>query len=185
MRSNYFMGIIMNKYRGKNPIAKWLNTRYYKKECKKIKSKSHNLGSLWFFSEFIKLAELYFFFDNKNGAYIYSSRSYKYGENGFVINDTEHNIVLKCTLNADEQEIFINIKRTNGTNLSTDLVHNGQRWRITIDDDCSRVLIDNVIAIINQAIIYVLDFCWSANGSYGIYNSNIYPINKNYNKIRD
>lgn len=172
MRDNYFMEIAQNKYLGKNPIIKWLNYRKYKKECNKIRRKSHTIGSLWFFAEFIRLAEVVYFFDNKRDSYIFSSRSYEYGKNGFVITDKDIGVTLTCELDSDDQVISITIKRHNGSNMVTKLVYenNHNRWKYP-EIQYGRVLIDNAIAIINKAIIYVIDFCWNANGSYDLYTS--------------
>lgn len=172
MRENYFMEIVLRKYHGKNPILKWLNLKNYKKECKKIRMKSHTIGSLWFFSEFIRLAEAVYFFNNKKDAYIFSSRSYEYGRNGFIITDNDIGITLNCDLDSDAQSITISIKRHNGSNLVTKFIYENGNWDFIKGESMySRVLIDNAIAIINKAIVYVLDFCWNANGSYDLYTS--------------
>ena len=166
------MEIVQDKYLGKNPFTRWLNRRRYKKACEKIRGKSHTIGSLWFFCEFIRLAESVYFFDNKKGSYVFSSRSYEYGKNGFRINDTDIGVEVACELNSDEQSIQIGIKRMNGSNMVTEFIYQNGQWDFIKGDSAySRVLIDNAIAIINKAIIHVLDFCWNANGSYDLYTS--------------
>ena len=168
MKSNMYMQEVERKYLGKNPIKRFFNRMKHKKFLKKISDMSHSIGTLWFFCDFIKLAELIYFFDNKKNSYIYSSSSYSYGENGFIINDEKNNnVVIKCKLFSDDQKILIEVKRTNGSNMITEFSYSNNEWNFNkFDSEYSNVLVDNTLGIINKAIVYLIDFCWYAKGSY-------------------
>lgn len=163
--SNGFLNIIDKKYTGFNPIKKLISRVRFNLTCRKIFNTSPSFGQLWSFSDFIKLAEKIFFYNNKSGSTLFSSASYKIGENGFVItSDVDHvNVTLK--LYSDTQSIIMEIKRTNGTNMMTSLRFKENDWDGT-PDEADIILLDNVIGIINRHIVMLLRYCYDRRGSY-------------------
>ena len=77
---------------------------------------------MWFFADFIKLAEKLYFFNVDKDKGLYSSRSYPAGENGFVINDKEYEIKLMIKLYSDDNTVKVEVKRNNGTNMLTNFL---------------------------------------------------------------
>lgn len=163
-----YMDHIENKYTGNNPIRKWLDNQKHKKFMKKISTMSHSIGTLWFFADFIKIAEVVYFYDNKNGSYIFSSRQYSYGENGFIIHDEKNKVIINCKLFSDDQKIGIEVKRTSGSNMSTEFTYSNNEWdfsKVKLDG-YTNVLVDNTLAIISDAIVFLMEFCWNQQGNY-------------------
>lgn len=167
--SNYFMKEIENKYLGRNPFKKMINRWKHRKFINKIRSWSPSVGVLWFFADFIKIAERVYFFNNKNGGPLFSSNSYRYGENGFSIISDHDKVKINCKLYIDDQKVAIEIKRLNGSNMITEHTFQNNTWHYD-KDNYDEVLIDNVIGIINKSIIDLVEYCWDRKGSfdYGI-----------------
>lgn len=165
---NTYMDQVELKYIGNNPIKKLISQHKYNKYISRLRKQSHSIGSLWFFADFVKLAERVYFYNNKkdspNG--VYSSNSYHTGENGFIITATDKDVVINCKLYSDTQKVILEAKRLNGTNKITELEFNGSSPLKT--DDYDEVLIDNIIGIINRYIIKVLNFCWYSKGSFDV-----------------
>lgn len=163
--ANSYLRIIDQKYTGINPIKKWLSNYRFRKECKKIFDRSPNFTQLWEFADFIRLSEHIFFYNNKNGATLYSSRSFKFGENGFVIVSNPDNVQITLKLYSEDQKIVMDIKRLNGTNLLNTITFVNNDWEETPDDK-DIILLDNVIGIMNRHIIMLLKYCYDRRGSY-------------------
>lgn len=163
--ANSYLNIIDAKYIGKNPIKKWLSRFKFNKKCKEIFDRSPSFSQLWEFADFIRLSEYIFFYNNKNGATLYSSRSYKFGENGFVINSEPDNLQITLKLYSDDQNIVMDIKRTNGTNLLNTLKFRNNEWDGSYEDQ-DIILLDNVIGIMNRHIVMLLKYCYERRGSY-------------------
>lgn len=163
--ANGFLNIIDRKYTGFNPIKKLISNIKFKMECKKIFDTSPSFGQLWNFANFIKLAERIFFYNNKNGSTLYSSNSYQANQNGFVITSKPDNVVITVKLYADTQGIVMDIKRTNGTNMTTTLKFEQNDWAETPEDD-EIIILDNVIGIINRHLVMLLKYCYDRRGSY-------------------
>lgn len=163
--SNRFMDLIETKYIGLNPIKRFIANWKFNKFCKTTMRQSPSLGLLWLFADFIKLAEKVYFFPNKQGNELYSSRSYNIGENGFVIQDEDHGIKLNIKLNSDVQRTIVEISRKEATQSNTELVFMNNSWGDEIEP-YDEVLVDNIIGVINSYMVALLKFCWNAKGSY-------------------
>jgi len=163
--ANYFMREIETKYTGKNIFKRFKCWRSHRKFIANIRTWSPSIGMLWFFADFIKLSERIYFYDNRKNGRMFSSDGYTYGENGFIINSEHDKLQLTCKLYSDTQKVVIQIKRLNGTNMVTEHVFVDNQW--TLDKEkYDEVLIDNVIGIINCAIIELVEYCWDHRGSY-------------------
>lgn len=163
--ANGFLNIIDKKYTGFNIIKKIISNIRFKRECKRIFDTSPSFGQLWSFSDFIRLAEKIFFYNNKSGSTLFSSASYRVGENGFVITSPVDNVIITLKLYSDDQRIVMDIKRTNGTNMMTTLRFVENDWEES-PDEADIVLLDNIIGIINRHIIMLLKYCYDRRGSY-------------------
>lgn len=164
--SNGFLNIIDKKYTGFNPFKKIASYLSFRKTCKKIFKTSPSFGQLWSFADFIKLAETAFMFNNQNKGRLYSSRSYKVGENGFVINSEADHLNIVVKLYSDTQGIALDIKRTNGSNMTTTMKFEQNDWASSYEQsDTDIILLDIVIGIINRHIIMLLEYCYARRGS--------------------
>jgi len=157
---NKYMAIVENYYTGSNWFKRLASNFRFWREKRKIRNMSHSIGSLWFFAEFIKLAEFIYFFDNNNSSTLYSSNTYKYGESGFMIKSLANQVNIKCKLNAEKQEIKLEISRTNGSRIINEIIFNAQKgWYNSDSSEVSVRLVDNIISIINNHIILLLCYC--------------------------
>ena len=162
---NRFLDEVEKKYLGKNPFKRIISKWKFDRFCKEVMKSSPSLGVLWFFADFIKLAERIYFFNNSKDGELYSSYSYPIGENGFIINDKDHNISINIKLNSDYQKVIVEVKRLFGTYKSTEHCFINNDW--TEDrQNYDEVLIDNTIGIINTYIVGLLRYCWKSKGSY-------------------
>lgn len=164
--ANGYLNIIDAKYTGFNPILKLISRIKFNRACKRIFNTSPSFGQLWSFADFIKLAEEVFFFNNNSKSQLYSSWSYKVGENGFVITSEADHVTLIVKLYSDNQCIAMDIKRTNGTNRTTNMLFENGDWSPDKErKDTDIILLDNVIGIINRHIIMLLEYCYKRRGS--------------------
>ena len=176
--SNGFLNIIDKKYTGFNPIKKWISMIQFRRTCRKVFNTSPSFGQLWSFADFVKLAEEIFFYNNKSGSVLFSSNSYKIGENGFVITSSIDNVIITIKLYSDTQSIVMDIRRTNGTNMTTTLKFKENNWDGT-PKESDIILLDNVIGIINRHIVMLLRYCYDRRGSYD-YEKTIPEANKKF-----
>lgn len=176
--ANGFLNIIDKKYTGFNPIKKLISWYSFRRTCRKVFDTSPSFGQLWSFADFVKLAEEIFFYNNKSGSTLFSSSSYKVGENGFVITSPVDNVIITVKLYSDTQSITMDIKRTNGTNMVTTLKFKENDWEET-PKESSIILLDNVIGIINRHIVMLLRYCYDRRGSYD-YEKTIPEVNKKF-----
>ena len=176
--ANGFLNIIDKKYIGFNPIKKLISRIKFNRTCRKIFNTSPSFGQLWNFSDFIRLAEEIFFYNNKSGSTLYSSNSYRAGENGFVITSDIDHVMITIKLYSDTQGIIMDIRRTNGTNMITSLKFKENDWDFD-PSEADIILLDNVIGIINRHIVMLLRYCYDRRGSYD-YEKTIPNSNKSF-----
>ena len=163
--ANGYLNIIDKKYTGFNPILKWISKIRFKRTCRKIFNTSPSFGQLWNFASFVRLAEEIFFYNNKRDSTLYSSASYKAGENGFVITSEIDHVVITVKMYSDTEQIAMDVKRTNGTNMMTTFLFRSNDWEGE-PSESDIVLLDNIIGIINRHIVMLLEFCYLRRGSY-------------------
>lgn len=160
--ANMFMNIIYRKvtFSFRNFFKYHKHRREYKKFVNNIKNGSPSFGVLWKMADFIKLAELVFFYDNslKNTEFgLYSSKGYNPEENGFKIRTNECSIVIK--LYSGLEKVVLSIERLNGENLKTTLTFISDGWygsHTTYDE----MLLEQVIKIINSRILMLFEHCY-------------------------
>jgi len=169
---NRFLDQVEKKYLGLNPFKKILAEWKFNKFCKEVMKSSPSLGVLWFFADFIKLAEKVYFFNNDPNGTIFSSDNYNIGENGFIINDNDHNIKINVKLNSDYQRLVLEVKRLNGTKKITEHRFVNNEW--TDDrENYDEILIDNIIGIINSHIVALMKYCWNLKGNFDNINKRL------------
>lgn len=162
---NSYMEAIEKKYVGHNIFRRYISWLRFRKFQTKIIKQSHSIGSLWMFADFIKIAERVYFYENTKSGDIYSSSSYTSGENGFHIKDPLERVEIHCKLYSDDQAIVFEVKRINGGSIVNEVRFQGGEWTYGKGHDYNEVLVDNIIGIVNNAIITVLDFCWKYKGN--------------------
>lgn len=169
---NRYLDQVETKYLGKNPIKRLISKYKFNKFCKEVMKSSPSLGMLWYFADFIKLAERIYFFNNSKEGSLYSSSNYYIGENGFIINDSIFKIKITVKLNSDDQTTHLEIKHLSGTQLITEHVFKNNSWT---DDrqNYDEVLIDNVIGIINSYIVGLMKYCWNMKGNFDNINKSL------------
>lgn len=160
--TNIFMNIIYKKVNKsfKNFFKYKKHAKSVKKFRKRILEGSPSFGLLWKMADFIKLAEIVFFYNNsiKNEEFgLFSSKKYSYGENGFRISTKECIIVLK--LFSDSQKVMLEIERKGGDGNKTSLSFIENEW-ITEPSIYDEMLLEQIIKIINEKIIKLFDYCY-------------------------
>lgn len=160
---NIFMEMIYNKV-NYTVFSLFKSIRYerkVKKFRKTILNCSPSLDLLWDMAEFIKLAEVTFFYDNslKNSEFgLYSSRNFTPAQNGFkVYIPSQCRITVK--LFSDEQRVCVEIERLKGEGGKTILSFINGDWEEnhTVYDE---MLLEQVIKFITAKIIYLFDYCY-------------------------
>jgi hypothetical protein len=135
---------------------KYLKYNREKKNIKKIKTGSPSFGVLWNFADFIKYAEIIFFYDNNKNGTLFSSTGYNPQENGFRINGVECVITVK--LFSEYQRVGIDIESKHGNKLKRNYTFEENQWTIE-PDEYDVLLIDRITEIINNSMIGLLQWC--------------------------
>ena len=132
----------------------------FRSELKKFKKTlnegSPSFGVLWSFADFIKYAEVIFFFNNVKKNYLYSSDGYEPGNNGFRISSEEYIITVK--LYTESQVVAIEIEYPQTTRRPINYKFKNGDW-VDEPDNYDILLIDRVINIINKTMIGLIDYC--------------------------
>lgn len=153
--SNIFMNTIYDKvdFSLKNFFKYFKQRRKYKKLIKDIDNGSPCFGVIWKMCDFIKLAEIVFFYDNsvENKEYgLYSSNNYTPGENGMKIHDTEVDMTIK--LKSDRSVVIIELDRNLGNHHRTKMEFENDNWK-GIPDIYDEMILENIIRIINRKFL--------------------------------
>lgn len=134
----------------------------FKSELKKFKKTlnegSPSFGVLWSFADFVKYAEIIFFFNNIKKNYLYSSDGYEPGHNGFRISSEDYIVTVK--LYTESQVVAIEIEYPKTTHRPISYKFKNGDW-VDEPDNYDILLIDRVINIINKTMIDLVDYCVS------------------------
>lgn len=132
---------------------------------KTILEGSPSFGLLWKMADFIKIAEIVFFYNNTHALdsefSIYSSKEYIAGTNGFKLKDDKTGVIIVIKLISDTQKVIVDIERQRGNKLKNSLVFIENRWQDTNYTAYDEMLLEQVIKIINTKIIALFDYCYS------------------------
>ena len=160
--TNIFMNLIYKKttFSLFHLIKYFSHKRELKKFKKTLMNGSPSFGLLWKMADFIKIAEIVFFYDNslKNSTLgLYSSKGYIPGENGFKINSEDCLLVIK--LYSDSQRVVLEVDRTKGECMKSHLSFINEEWEgdPTIYDE---MLLEQLIKLINSKIIALFKYCY-------------------------
>lgn len=163
--TNVFMNMIYEKVPEPTGFKGWWKYRKYQKKLRRfvkdISNGSPSFGMLWKMADFIKFAEEVFFFDNstESSEYLYSSRKYERGQNGFKITTDESVIVIKLYSNA--QRVALEIDRLNGNKLRSALSFSHEQWEME-PTPYEEMLLEQVIKIINSKMLSLFWRCYEA-----------------------
>ena len=161
---NIFMNIISEK-NPKGFIFKWAHKIKFHKFRKMILEGSPSFGLLWKMADFIKIAEVVFFYNNTHSLdsefAIYSSKEYMAGTNGFKLKDDKTSCIIVIKLISDTQKVIVDIERQHGNKLKNTLVFVDNKWQDTNYTAYDEMLLEQVIKIINSKIIALFDHCYS------------------------
>lgn len=146
-----------------HPILYHNYKKGYKNFKRRISAGSPSFGVLWHFADFIKYAELIFFFDNKKDNWLYSSTDYTPTQNGFRINRAEYDIVIK--LYSETKRVGIDIIRKTGNKTKANYTFENEQWTEE-PDEYDLILIDRIIDIINGVMLNFLE--WTISTKLGI-----------------
>ena len=80
-----------------------------------------------------------------------------------ITSEIDH-VIITVKMYSDTQQIIMDIKRTNGTNMMTTLSFKENNWEEP-PEEASIILLDNVIGIINRHIVMLLQYCYDRRGS--------------------
>jgi len=158
---NIFTELIYEKHHKMNFIKRFFYRRRVNKFIKNIENGSPSFDLLWALSDFIKIAEMVFFYDNslKNESIgLYSSKNYQDYNNGFKITCKDCSIVIK--LYAKSKEVALSIERHNGEKTATSISFMDNQWvgEPTMYDE---MLLEQVIKRINEKAIALFWFCYN------------------------
>lgn len=161
---NIFMNIISEK-NPKGLISKWAHKIKLRRFRKTILEGSPSFGLLWKMADFIKIAEVVFFYNNTHSLdsefAIYSSKEYMAGTNGFKLKDDGTGCIIVIKLISDTQKVIVDIERQRGNKLKNSLVFVDNKWQDTNYTAYDEMLLEQVIKIINSKIIALFDHCYS------------------------
>lgn len=114
---------------------------------------------LWAISDFIKIAEHVFFYNNstKTEIGLFSSDNYQEGTNGFKVYDDNCNITLK--LFNGSKTVALEVERTNGNKKKSMLSFKNESWEKnpTVYDE---MMMEQVIKAINKKTLLLFDYCY-------------------------
>lgn len=124
---------------------------------KKILSGSPSFGLLWKMADFIKSAEIIFFYNNSTNNTeigLYSSRKYPSGQNGFRVTTADITITIK--LISESKRVMVEICRASGYNNTFAFANEFWDQNYTEIDELT---LDRIISIINSRILLLFEWC--------------------------
>lgn len=137
----------------------------HKNEIKRIKKniikRSPSFDELWELSDFIKMAENVFFYDNSlsnNDICLFSSDNYQDGMNGFKLTTKEVDIIIK--LYKSSNTVSIGINRKNGSKIKTLMDFKNNDWK-TEPSIYDEMLLELIIKEINKKTIMLFEYCYN------------------------
>ena len=162
---NMFMKHIYDKKQLKLfNLFQYLKHKYTVRKFKKnISEGSPSFNVLWQMADFIKLAEMVFFYKNsqKDSEFgLYSSRNYASGSNGFRVTDTENGLRVTIKLVRDTKQLLLEIEYLYSDNPKNYLSFKDNSWDCnpTVYDE---MLLEQVIKSINRNILRLFDNCYN------------------------
>ena len=160
---NTFMNVISEK-NSKGIFKKLAHKIKLRKFRKTILEGSPSFGLLWKMADFIKIAEIVFFYNNTHALdsefAIYSSNEYMAGTNGFKLKDDSTGVILIVKLISDTQKVIVDIERHRGNKLKNTMTFVENQWQNVNYTAYDEMLLEQIIKIINSKIIALFDHCY-------------------------
>ena len=160
---NTFMNVISEK-NSKGIFKRLAHKIKLSRFRKTILEGSPSFGLLWKMADFIKIAEVVFFYNNTHSLdsefTIYSSKEYMAGTNGFKLKDDKTGVVLVVKLISDTQKVIVDIERQRGNKLKNTMTFVDNNWQDTNYTAYDEMMLEQVIKIINGKIIALFDYCY-------------------------
>ena len=160
---NTFMNIISEK-NSKGIFKRLAHRIKLHKFRKTILEGSPSFGLLWKMADFIKIAEIVFFYNNTHTLdsefTIYSSKEYMAGTNGFKLRDDNAGVILLVKLISDTQKVIVDIERQRGNKFKNTMTFVENKWQDNNYTAYDEMLLEQVIKIINTKIIALFDHCY-------------------------
>lgn len=145
-KSNQFFGI---------PSKIFLN-----KTIKFLRSSMPNFALFWQLSDFIKILEKVYFYNNSQNNSLYSSLKFNIGENGFKFKNQDVAITIK--LFDESKEIMLEVHRLKGNQLISSMIFNdNSNVELNITDSA---LLESIIDIVIEEAIYLMTEYYNMKG---------------------
>lgn len=166
--TNMFMSQVQGaiRFTFKHPFKYFKFKKKYNAFCKRIDMGSPSFGVLWNFADFIKYAELIYMYDNVKDSELYSSTDYTPMQNGFRINTRE--VIVTVKLYSEAKRVGIDIARNLGNKTKSNYTFENEHWTIE-PDEYDEVLLDRIIGLINDKMLYLLNWCIARKLGYSEY----------------
>lgn len=159
-KSNIFMDPIYKKDNKFFGLFSYLRLR---KTIKYLRTTMPNFALLWQLSDFIKLLEKVYFYNNSQSNVFYSSLKYDIGENGFRFRD--NNVIITFKLHENNNMIMLDISRNKGNNLKSSMEfydNDTSRGSELNKDDLS--LFETCINTIIEESIHLMKYYYKMKG---------------------
>lgn len=161
---NIFMNIIRDKS-NRGFISKIKHKIKLRKFRKNIMEGSPSFGLLWKMADFIKIAEIIFFYNNSHSLdsdlSLYSSNEYMVGTNGFKLRDNTTGCTIIIKLISDTQKVIVDVERSKGNHIKSTMTFIENEWANNNHTAYDEMLLEQVIKMINSKIITLFDYCYS------------------------
>lgn len=148
---NMFFGFLYRKVVTKGFFKSLIEKASYKVFLNSLKKTSPDFEMLWQFANFIRMLELCNWYDNCKTNTIFSSKEYENGENGFIINKQNRQLIFK--LYNYNETITIYIKRKYGNKKDSEITFKNHGMVLETQEDT--VLMNNIIKDTMDSIIYL------------------------------
>lgn len=161
--TNMFIEMIKENCSANSNWFKKLQKRIaYKKFISKLNKTSPDFVTLWHMCNFIKYAEVLFFYDNsldQREVGLYSSHDYPEGENGLRIFDDKYTITIK--LYRASRQVVTLVERLNGNKTKSKMDFTDGQWNQD-PDMYEEILLEVVVQILVERVIKLFSKCyWS------------------------
>lgn len=158
-KTNVFMEPI---YRKSNKFFGIPSKLFLNKTIKFLRNTMPNFALFWQISDFIKILEKIFFYDNSQSNSMYSSLNYNDGENGFRFKNSDVSITIK--LYERSETIGIEIHRLKGSELKSSMTFSSDD-NVTLNKQDS-ALLESVINCVIEECIYLMKMYYKMKGLY-------------------
>lgn len=156
-KTNIFMEPI---YRKSNRFFGIPSKIFLNKTIKFLRKTMPNFALFWQISDFIKILEKVFFYNNSQGNSMYSSLNYNDGENGFRFRNEDVSITIK--LYERSENIAIDIHRLRGNELKSSMEFNSNDNTVLNKIDSS--LLESIINTVIEECIHLMKTYYNMKG---------------------